>query len=260
MEEFDELVPTADADGALDLSHRAWKEVDEVIWTMGQEVLRLSLSYNRLATLPSEVGDLKLLRELDCSCNLIEALPTRIGVLRHLVKLKCNGNRLVELPEEIGACSALEELLCSENRLVTLPRTLGKLHRLETLLVQNNELEMLPPTLADIRSTLRVVNCRNNHPKLASMIPPKICGDTHLILWVLQLHRENETECMFILECADQLKRLRDIAHQRNLMLAAQLQKANDERRDLLRNSPGAGGWLVCRQQLLQQKKGCVIS
>ena len=48
MEEFDELLPTPDAEGSLELSHRAWLEVDEVVWTMGLEIIKLSLSYNRL--------------------------------------------------------------------------------------------------------------------------------------------------------------------------------------------------------------------
>ena len=34
MEEFDELMPTPDEDGSLELSHRAWLEVDEVVRTL----------------------------------------------------------------------------------------------------------------------------------------------------------------------------------------------------------------------------------
>lgn len=52
MEEFDELLPTADADGSIDLSHRAWKEVNDIVWTMGREVSSLFLAYNRLTHLP----------------------------------------------------------------------------------------------------------------------------------------------------------------------------------------------------------------
>ena len=48
MEEFDELLPTPDAEGKLELSHRAWLDVDEIVWTMGLEVITLSLAYNRL--------------------------------------------------------------------------------------------------------------------------------------------------------------------------------------------------------------------
>ena len=76
----------------LELSHRAWQHVDEVVWTMGLEITALSLAYNRLAHIAPELGDLKLLRELDCSCNKLQALPAKIGALRQLRKLKCNGN------------------------------------------------------------------------------------------------------------------------------------------------------------------------
>ena len=62
MEEFDELMPTPDEDGRLELSHRAWQHVDEVVWTMGLEITALSLAYNRLAHIAPELGDLKLLR------------------------------------------------------------------------------------------------------------------------------------------------------------------------------------------------------
>ena len=44
MEEFDELMPTPDDDGRLELSHRAWQHVDEVVWTMGLEITALSLA------------------------------------------------------------------------------------------------------------------------------------------------------------------------------------------------------------------------
>ena len=85
-------MPTPDDDGRLELSHRAWQHVDEVVWTMGLEITALSLAYNRLAHIAPELGDLKLLRELDCSCNKLQALPAKIGALRQLRKLKCNGN------------------------------------------------------------------------------------------------------------------------------------------------------------------------
>ena len=122
-------MPTPDDDGRLELSHRAWQHVDEVVWTMGLEITALSLAYNRLAHIAPELGDLKLLRELDCSCNKLQALPAKIGALRQLRKLKCNGNSLEHLPDEIGQCRQLEEIICSENKLVALPRALlGREH------------------------------------------------------------------------------------------------------------------------------------
>lgn len=49
MEEFDDLVPNPDENGHMELKYRGWKSVDEVIWTMGREILSIDLSYNSLS-------------------------------------------------------------------------------------------------------------------------------------------------------------------------------------------------------------------
>ena len=233
MEEFDELLPTPDSEGSLELSHRAWTEVDEIVWTMGEELrVRQSTpkdaasydlferdfaatsfvivstrqstrqsdrrqsekerrrpnvcartgsrsrslttacarsraspasrlfffgpspaaaesavvvgmekerdnadkkisrskrpqgccSFSLLRMRRPELGDLKQLLELDCSCNQLEVLPERIGNLKHLRRLKVSGNKLTTLPDDIGKCLALEELIISENDIVSRPR------------------------------------------------------------------------------------------------------------------------------------------
>ena len=45
MEEYDDLVPTPNEDGSLELTYRGWTLVDEVIWTMGRELVILDISY-----------------------------------------------------------------------------------------------------------------------------------------------------------------------------------------------------------------------
>lgn len=259
MEEFDELLPTPDSEGSLELSHRAWTEVDEIVWTMGEELFSLSLAHNRLRSLSPELGDLKQLLELDCSCNQLEVLPERIGNLKHLRRLKVSGNKLTTLPDDIGKCLALEELIISENDIVSLPRSLGKLRRLKALHAQNNCLEMIPPTLADI-STLTTVNCRNN-PRLA-MLPKKIRGDSELILWVCRIHRASERECAEVIAAIDQLSQLTEIADTRHDHLTRALQKYNDDRLELLRNMPtGFDRALVVYKALATScSKTCVLS
>lgn len=92
MEEFDDLVPTPDKDGYLELSYRGWDIVDEVIWTMGRELISLNLSFNSLKVnelvsspelmclkdIAPELGDLQVLRELNISCNKIETIPKQV--------------------------------------------------------------------------------------------------------------------------------------------------------------------------------------
>ena len=261
MEEFDELMPTPDADGRLELSHRAWQHVDEVVWTMGLEITALSLAYNRLAHIAPELGDLKLLRELDCSCNKLQALPAKIGALRQLRKLKCNGNSLEHLPDEIGQCRQLEEIICSENKLVALPRALGTCKKLRILLAQNNSLAMCPPTLADVSASLEHINLAGN-PRL-DMIPKKIRGDTELILWVIRLHRDNEVESQYVLSCIDTLEGISRGATERHRELRLELKKVDEDRLELLRNLPtGIDKVLVIYEYLLKKAKTkkCVIS
>ncbi|KAJ1456805.1 leucine rich repeat protein [Pelagophyceae sp. CCMP2097] len=235
MEEYDELLPTADSEGRLELSYRAWTTVDELIWTMGGELVHLSLCYNRLTSIANEIGDLKLLQSVDVSCNQLAMLPPRLGALRHLRVLKCNGNALVRLPD-LGDCRALEKIMASENRLVQLPRSLGNCKKLQSLLVQNNALEMVPPTLADVGPSLTQVDCRNN-PDLA-MLPKLIRGDTELILWVCRLHRSNEKDCAYVLESTQHLRALSALAAERQGHLEQQLRRAQDDRNELMRNLP----------------------
>ncbi len=107
MEEYDDLVPTPQADGALKLTYRGWSLVDDVVWTMGRELVSLDVSFNAIQEFPPELGDLVLLQELNCSCNMLKTFPPQIGKLKKLRVLKCNGNKITKLPDEIGHCSML---------------------------------------------------------------------------------------------------------------------------------------------------------
>ena len=60
MEEFDELAPTPDLDGSLDMTHRGCDELDDVLWTMGKELIKLNCSFNKITHFPGELGDLRV--------------------------------------------------------------------------------------------------------------------------------------------------------------------------------------------------------
>jgi hypothetical protein len=62
MEEDDELIPAPDAKGCLNLSNRAWVNLDPIIWTMSSRVIRLDLSYNHIVDIPPLIGELVMLR------------------------------------------------------------------------------------------------------------------------------------------------------------------------------------------------------
>jgi hypothetical protein len=62
MEEEDELVPDPDDKGCLNLSNRAWVHLDAAIWTMSTRLVKLDISYNHILELPSQIGELVMLR------------------------------------------------------------------------------------------------------------------------------------------------------------------------------------------------------
>jgi hypothetical protein len=78
MDEFDELIPPPDKDGSLDLTHRNWVQLDAVLWTYGRDLLTLNIAFNNIESLPPELGDLPLLRDLDCSCNRLSIFPAEV--------------------------------------------------------------------------------------------------------------------------------------------------------------------------------------
>lgn len=187
MEADDELVPEPDAKGQLDLTNRAWVNLDPVIWTMSVSLISLDISYNHIHQIPGQVGELVLLRELKASFNKILSIPPEIGRLKRLRRLVLNSNRLTSLPNEIGRLDQLEELIVSENQLDVIPKQLALLTVLRVLKLQNNKLKTIPFEIADVM-TLEEIDCSNN-PEL-SMIPTDWQGDSNSILFICRIHRD----------------------------------------------------------------------
>mmetsp|Transcript_17455 Transcript_17455/g.45373 ORF Transcript_17455/g.45373 Transcript_17455/m.45373 type:complete len:216 (-) Transcript_17455:548-1195(-) len=182
MEEFDDLVPTPDEDGGLELSYRGWAQIDDVVWTMGRELVSLNVSFNAIESLPPELGDLHLLRELNIACNKLQTLPKQIGKLRQLRVLKINGNQIQSIPDDIGQCNHIERLYAGENRLPSFPATVENMKGLEILQLSNNDLTSIPPALCLIE-TIKEIDLGNN-PGLQHMIPSKLQDNTEFILWM----------------------------------------------------------------------------
>ena len=138
MEEFDDLVERPNDSGELDMSHRAWKILEDSVWEWGTKLFVLNISYNNISEIPAAIEKLKFLRELNCSSNAITVIPPEIGHCHKLKLLKANGNRLKEIPKEIEGCRILEEIVLSENEMRILPDSIGTLAALSVLKLQVN--------------------------------------------------------------------------------------------------------------------------
>ena len=66
MEADDDTVPEPDAKGHLDLTNRAWVNLDSKILTFAVQLVILDISYNHIHELPQQIGQMVLLKELHC--------------------------------------------------------------------------------------------------------------------------------------------------------------------------------------------------
>ena len=101
-------------------------------------------SWDKLTSLPPEIGKLSNLEKLNCHNNQIKTLPPEIGKLSNLEKLNCHNNQIKTLPPEIGKLYKLKEFDCSFNILEILPPEIGQLKNLEILNCSWNKLKTLP--------------------------------------------------------------------------------------------------------------------
>ncbi|XP_076343790.1 leucine-rich repeat and calponin homology domain-containing protein 1-like isoform X2 [Tachypleus tridentatus] len=99
----------------------------------------LIINNNRLFTLPTEIGIMNQLMDLDVSCNKITYLPPQIGELESLRSLNLRRNFLTELPPELCGLQ-LARLDISSNEITFLPIHLYCMRSLQHLVVDNNPL------------------------------------------------------------------------------------------------------------------------
>jgi Leucine-rich repeat (LRR) protein len=146
----------------------------------------LDLSGKNLTSLPSEIGQLTNLRELNLAGyplfgeifggNKLTSLPTEIGQLTNLRKLNLSSNQLASLPAEIGQLTNLNTLDLRDNKLTSLPAEIGQLTNLNTLDLRDNKLTSLPAEIGQL-THLSELDLRDN--KLTSL-PAEIGQLTNL--------------------------------------------------------------------------------
>lgn len=98
---------------------------------------------NLMGTIPSSIGKLKYLNQLDLSFNqLMGTIPSTIGQLTELTDLALDRNALTgTIPDSIGKLTALAHLLLLQNMLTgTIPASISKLTALTSMELHNNQL------------------------------------------------------------------------------------------------------------------------
>lgn len=255
MEEYDDLIQRPDEKGLLDLSHRAFGNLDDGLYEFGQSLIFLNCAYNNISTLSPQFGQLVMLQEFDLSCNQLETLPKEIGKCIRLKKLKLNGNKLTALPEEICGCKTLEELVVSENQLKEIPSTIGQLDLLQTLQLQGNDLRELPPELGDCMS-IEEVDVSLNAGLIE--IPDKLKADGKLITWLCQKAKGHRTKIEEMEDITSEMEELARNSDQEKIRLNDEIKSLKKDLNELKAERPEK--YLALKYKAKEMKsKTCVV-
>eukprot|EP00980_Cylindrotheca_fusiformis_P009555 scaffold2100_cov87-Cylindrotheca_fusiformis.AAC.1 len=125
------------------LSHCAWDDDFDCDEVGRVTILQTFHGMNVHGTLPTEIGNLKGLRDLDLWNNRLEGpIPSEIGHLQQLKHLALSFNELSgPIPSEIGHLQQLRSLSLRENSFSgPIPSEIGQLQQLESLGLGENKL------------------------------------------------------------------------------------------------------------------------
>jgi hypothetical protein len=198
-------------------------------------IVVLNLSNNDFVALPKELGDLKVLQELDVSKNRLERLPGAIGNCARLRRLRASGNQIAAIPAEFQQLTLLEELTLSDNAIVEIPLEILRLPKLVSLDLARNDLRRIPVELADAPA-LEEIDVSGN-PKLDS-VPPGMHMHCDLIRWLCASRREQERVVSALREANEELEVLCRAYDTERLALREETARLRAENREILDQMP----------------------
>lgn len=151
----------------LNVSHNKLARLEEGVFTSRLRRLRvLVLSHNDLEELPSSVCLLTGLTDLSVSSNKISSLPRNLSCLRKLYKVSFARNRLEAIPSKLCEATSLHRMNFDHNKITALPSTVGKLTGLRDLSIRHNRLEEIPDSIC---KATRLSTLVLDHNSIASL-------------------------------------------------------------------------------------------
>lgn len=147
---------------------------------------RLWISHNNLSELPTEMNQLKNLKQLFLHYNAFVSIPECIFEMSSLEILWMSSNELKGIPSAISKLTSLRQVHFEHNNLEYFQEALCELPALEVLYLNHNLLVSISPNISQVANTLRRFYL--NYNKIAT-IPETIC--TLYKLELLYLHNNN---------------------------------------------------------------------
>lgn len=137
----------------------------------------VTMCSRNLSRIPSAMGMMTNLRELDLGCNMLETIPIEIFSLTKLERLSLNSNRFRSIPTEIGSLINLRYLDIFSNKLTFIPKEIGFLTSLQRLAASTNNFESIPEEIG-LLTKLQYISLYNN--RYLNDIPKSVTRLTNL--------------------------------------------------------------------------------
>lgn len=142
FEKFPEVITSLNSLKELYIGGNNFPKIPESIGKLKSlEILKFApgwVKYGNLEKLPSSIGNLIFLRELDISFNRLKELPESIGNLKTLEKLRLAFNPIDKLPDSFMNLSALKTLDIAQTQINRFPLKENRLDSLETIRVKRD--------------------------------------------------------------------------------------------------------------------------
>ncbi len=145
---------------SLDLAGFGLTAVPSQVYQL-KDLRELNLADNRIGNIPAEIAQLLNLEDLRLQQNSLQWLPTELYELRALRRLSLEQNQLKEVSAKIGQLSRLTDLFLDHNELTSVPDELGDLSDLQYLWLGNNNLRSLPRGVGRL-SALQSLSIKSN--------------------------------------------------------------------------------------------------
>eukprot|EP00795_Rhopilema_esculentum_P004854 gene4854-21183_t len=135
----------------VDFSKNLLSDVPIRLSTYADTLVDLSLSSNKITTIPSELAALQKLTFLDLGNNMISEIPEECKSWQCLSQITISSNRFKEVPKLLYEIGTLETILASSNQIIEIDVDgLKKLQRISTLDLSNNNISHVPPELGNV--------------------------------------------------------------------------------------------------------------
>ncbi|NXK69993.1 LRC40 protein, partial [Sylvietta virens] len=134
----------------VNFSKNQLREIPPRLVELKDSVCDVSLAFNKISSISSELCLLQKLTHLDLRNNVLTALPEEMEALKRLHTINLAFNRFKVFPSVLYHLPALETILLSNNQVGSIdPVQLKGMDKLGTLDLQNNDLLQVPPELGN---------------------------------------------------------------------------------------------------------------